>query len=63
MAERTRDQFRVEVDVEWDAVGVPSVKWTRSGSADWESRPRKHKAPGRRRMTRDVVRATEGGVR
>jgi hypothetical protein len=55
--------FKAEVDVEWDAVGVPAVAWHRAGYYEWDRVVRKHKPQGRRRMTRDAVRATIGGVR
>jgi hypothetical protein len=55
--------FKADVAVEYDAVGVPTVAWRRTGFYEWEKRVPKHKPKGRRRMTRDAVRATVGGVR
>jgi hypothetical protein len=56
--------FKTAFTVEWDAVGVPTVSWQRSGFHDWGTRRvPKHKPHGRRRSSRDGVRATEGGVR
>lgn len=55
--------FVADVVVTEDAVGVPTVVWTRAGFEHWHARVRKHKPAGRRRMTRDAVRATIGGVR
>ena len=55
--------FKCEADIDWDAVGVPTVVWRRAGFYEWDKRVRKHKPQGRRRMTRDAVRATIGGVR
>jgi hypothetical protein len=63
MSERTRDTFTVEAAIEWDAAGVPTVHRGRAGLANWEQRLRKHKPHGRRRMSRDAVRATEAGAR
>lgn len=52
--------FRCDVAVEHDAVGVPTVVWNRAGFYDWERPLPKHKPKGRRRATRDAVRATIG---
>ena len=55
--------FKTDVTVDYDAVDVPTVRWGRHGFYDWERRVPKHKPHGRRRVTRDAVRATIGGVR
>ena len=55
--------FVADMSLEFDAVGVPTVVWQRAGFDNWHARVRKHKPHGRRRMTRDAVRATVGGVR
>lgn len=63
MSKRGEPFFKTEVAIDWDAVGVPTVVWHRAGFYDWSTRVRKHKPSGRRRMTRDAVRATVGGVK
>lgn len=55
--------FTCDVAVSWDAVNVPTVVWRRAGFYEWTKRVAKHKPKGRRRASRDGIRATIGGVR
>ena len=55
--------FRTEVDIEYDGAGVPRVVWHRAGFPLLERVLSPHKPHGRRRMSRDAVRATEAGAR